>query len=187
MTKSCPSASILVGAFYKDKALVGKLLNFAKLRYQLYAAYICIVCCVVWPVSALAGFCEDYIWVTMSGHCECARAARHTMHRVHTAQGSYCFICRYYHGTQCGSGTLRGSHHVTITSAFAFSSQHWIHLPLNSYFLIVCKKNIAPFLSSPRLSGVRPSLRAQHIFMQIRHFLISITSSEYYWWLAGLV
>ena len=57
------------------------------------------MCCVVWPVSALAGFCEDYIWVTMSGHCECARAARHTMHRVHTAQGSCCFICRYYHGT----------------------------------------------------------------------------------------
>ena len=86
--------------------------------------------------------------MTMSGHCECARAARHTMHRVHTAQGSCCFICRYYHGTQCGSGTVRGSHHVTITSAF--SSQYWIRWPLNSYFLIVCKKyRTVPLLSSP--------------------------------------
>ena len=43
---------------------------------------------------------------------------------------------------------LRGSHHVTITSAF--SSQYWIRWPLNSYFLIVCKKyRTVPLLSSP--------------------------------------
>ena len=109
----------LVGAFNKDKALVGKLRNFAKVLCQLYAAYICIVCCVVWPVSAPAGFCEDYIRVTMSGHCECARAAGNTMQRVHTVQGS-CFICRYWHGAQCGSEVRD---HVTLHCHFSLQLQ----------------------------------------------------------------
>ena len=42
-------ASILVGAFNKDKALVGKLLHFAKLRYSsmlhLHISALCVVLC----------------------------------------------------------------------------------------------------------------------------------------------
>ena len=173
----------LVGAFNKDKALVGKLRNFAKVLCQLYAAYICIVCCVVWPVSAPAGFCEDYIWVTMSGHCECARAAGNTMQRVHTVQGSCCFICRYWHGAQCGSGTLRGQRPChTVTSAF--SSQYLIRLPPNSYFLIVDKK----YRTAPPVSQSRAHIYANPPFSNFHHQLGPIQQSITLGWLgwAGL-